>query len=37
MIIYTSSEVLAGIDMVLAFIEDLIGKEKVLEISQSMK
>jgi len=35
--IYTSSGVSAGIDMTLGFIEDLIGKEKALEISQSIE
>ena len=35
--IYTSSGVSAGMDMTLGFIEDLIGKEKALEISQSIE
>ena len=35
--IYTSSGVSAGMDMALGFIEDLIGKEKALEISQSIE
>ncbi|AAK80770.1 putative intracellular protease/amidase [Clostridium acetobutylicum] len=35
--IYTSSGVSAGIDMTLGFIEDLIGKEKALEISRSIE
>jgi transcriptional regulator GlxA family with amidase domain len=35
--IYTSSGVSAGIDMTLGFIEDLMGKEKALEISQSIE
>lgn len=35
--IYTSSGVSAGIDMTLGFIEDLIGKEKALEISQRIE
>lgn len=35
--IYTSSGVSAGIDMALGFIEDLMGKEKALEISQSIE
>ena len=35
--IYTSSGVSAGIDMSLGFIEDLIGKEKALEICKSIE
>jgi putative intracellular protease/amidase len=35
--IYTSSGVSAGIDMALGFIEDLVGKEKSLEISQRIE
>ncbi|WP_238859475.1 DJ-1/PfpI family protein [Clostridium sp. YIM B02569] len=35
--IYTSSGVSAGIDMALGLIEDLIEKEKALEISQSIE
>lgn len=35
--IYTSSGVSAGIDMTLGFIEDLMGKEKALEISKSIE
>lgn len=35
--IYTSSGVSAGIDMALGFIEDLMGKEKSLELSQSIE
>lgn len=35
--IYTSSGVSAGIDMALGFIEDLMGKEKALEISKGIE
>lgn len=35
--IYTSSGVSAGMDMALGFIEDLIGKEKALEISKGIE
>ena len=35
--IYTSSGVSAGMDMALGFIEDILGKEKALEISQSIE
>jgi putative intracellular protease/amidase len=35
--IYTSSGVSAGMDMALGFIEELIGKEKALEISKSIE
>jgi putative intracellular protease/amidase len=35
--IYTSSGVSAGMDMALGFIEDLVGKEKALEISKSIE
>ncbi len=35
--IYTSSGVSAGMDMTLGFIEDIMGKEKALEISQSIE
>lgn len=35
--IYTSSGVSAGMDMALGFIEDLVGKEKALEISQRIE
>jgi putative intracellular protease/amidase len=35
--IYTSSGVSAGIDMTLGFVEDLMGKEKALGISQSIE
>lgn len=34
---YTSSGISAGIDMALGFIEDLMGKEKALEISRSIE
>lgn len=35
--IFTSSGVSAGMDMALGFIEELIGKEKALEISKSIE
>lgn len=35
--IYTSSGVSAGMDMALGFIEDLMGKEKALEISRHIE
>lgn len=35
--IFTSSGVSAGIDMALGFIEELIGKEKAIEISKSIE
>lgn len=35
--IYTSSGVSAGMDMALGFIEDLMGKEKALEISKGIE
>ena len=35
--IYTSSGVSAGIDMALGFIEDILGKEKALEISKGIE
>ena len=35
--LYTSSGVSAGIDMTLGFIEDLMGKDKAREISQSIE
>ncbi len=35
--IYTSSGVSAGIDMTLGFIADLMGKEKAIDISQSIE
>jgi putative intracellular protease/amidase len=35
--IYTSSGVSAGIDMALGFVEDLLGKEKAIEISHRIE
>lgn len=35
--VYTSSGVSAGMDMALGFVEDLVGKEKALEICQSIE